>query len=246
MSPLARRSATLLCQGIRTRKAKPALPLCTQLAIPSAIMTTLPALPPRRAEIRRTTRETDIALAVNLDGTGRSEIATGIGFLDHMMDQIARHGLIDLMVKVDGDLHIDGHHTTEDTGIALGQAVAQALGEKRGIVRFADATVPLDESLSRVVVDVSGRGGLFWTVSFDRDKIGDMDTELFKEFFGGFAGAAGVTLHIDSLKGENNHHIVESCFKAFARALRQAVSIDPRRGDQVPSTKGTLGDTLET
>lgn len=208
-------------------------------------MTTLPALPPRRAEIRRTTRETDVAIAVNLDGTGHSEVATGIGFLDHMLDQIARHGLIDLIIRAEGDLHIDGHHTTEDVGITLGQALAQALGEKRGIQRFADATVPLDEALSRVVVDISGRGGLYWRVGFDRDKIGDMDTELFKEFFGGLAAAAGITLHIDSLQGENNHHIIESTFKAFARALRQAVSIDPRRGDQVPSTKGTLGDTLE-
>jgi imidazoleglycerol-phosphate dehydratase len=208
-------------------------------------MSTQTAASPRRASVRRVTRETTVDASVALDGTGASEIATGIGFLDHMIDQIARHGLFDLTVKAEGDLHIDFHHTTEDVGITLGQAFAKALGDRKGITRFADATVPLDEALSRAVVDVSGRPGLVWRVDFTRDKIGEMDTELFREFFAGFAGAAGLTVHAETFYGENNHHKIESLFKAFARALRGAVEIDPRRGDAVPSTKGTLGDSLE-
>lgn len=208
-------------------------------------MITQPTLPVRRASVRRVTRETSVEASVALDGTGESDIATGVGFLDHMIDQIARHGLFDLVVKAEGDLHIDFHHTTEDVGITLGQAFAKALGDRKGITRFADATVPLDEALSRAVVDVSGRPGLVWRVEFTRDKIGEMDTELFREFFAGFAGSAGLTVHVETFYGENNHHKIESLFKAFARALRGAVEIDPRRGDTVPSTKGTLGDSLE-
>jgi len=196
----------------------------------------------RRAEVQRATTETKIAASVNLDGTGRYDIATGIGFLDHMMEQLAKHSLVDMTVKADGDLHIDFHHTTEDTGIALGQAVAQALGDRRGITRFAAATIPMDETLSRVAIDVSGRPHLVWRVAFTRDKLGDMDTELFREWFQAFAQNAGITLHVENLYGTNNHHIVESCFKALARALRQAIAIDPRQADVIPSTKGRLSD----
>jgi imidazoleglycerol-phosphate dehydratase len=198
----------------------------------------------RRAAVERNTKETRIAVSVDLDGTGRSEIATGIGFLDHMLDQLARHGLFDLTVKADGDLHIDFHHTTEDVGIALGQAFARALGERRGIVRYGEAHVPMDEALTRVALDISARPYLVWQVAFSRDKVGEMDTELFREWFHAFAQNAGITLHVANLHGENNHHIVESCFKALARALRAAVAVDPRRPDAVPSTKGTLGGTL--
>jgi imidazoleglycerol-phosphate dehydratase len=198
----------------------------------------------RKGRIERRTKETDIAVEVNLDGEGKSEISTGIGFLDHMLDQLARHSLIDLSCKAKGDLHIDYHHTTEDTGIAIGQAVAAALGERVGINRYGEATIPMDETLTRVVLDASNRAYLIWKVTFSRDKLGEMDTELFKEWFQAFAQNAGLTLHVENLYGENNHHIVESCFKALARALRQAIEIDPRKSDSVPSTKGTLGASL--
>ena len=196
----------------------------------------------RRADVQRVTTETKISARVNLDGTGSSEVATGIGFLDHMLEQLAKHSLIDMAVKADGDLHIDFHHTTEDTGIALGQAVAKALGDRRGIGRFGAATIAMDETLSRVALDISGRPFLAWRVSFTRDKLGDMDTELFREWFQAFAYNAGITLHVNNLHGVNNHHIVESCFKALARALRQAIAIDPRQADAIPSTKGRLSD----
>jgi len=194
----------------------------------------------RQAQVTRNTNETQISASVNLDGSGRYEIATGIGFLDHMLEQLSRHSLMDITLKVQGDLHIDGHHTTEDSGIALGQAFAQALGDKKGITRFGHAYAPMDETLSRVALDISGRPYLIWKVDFRRDKIGEMDTELFKEWFGAFAQHAGLTLHVENIYGENNHHIIESCFKAFARALRMALALDPRALDAVPSTKGSL------
>jgi imidazoleglycerol-phosphate dehydratase len=199
----------------------------------------------RRASVERRTKETEIAVSVDLDGSGRSEIATGIGFLDHMLDQLSRHSLIDLTVKAKGDLHIDFHHTTEDTGIAIGEAVSKALGERKGINRYGDALIPMDETLTRVALDASNRPYLIWKVNFTRPKLGEMDTELFKEWFQAFAQNAGLTLHIENLYGENNHHIVESCFKGLARALRAAVEIDPRKSDAVPSTKGVLGGTLK-
>ena len=194
----------------------------------------------RTATINRKTNETEISLAVNLDGTGLYTVDTGVGFLDHMIDQLSRHSLIDMDIKVKGDLHIDAHHTTEDLGIALGQALKQALGDKKGITRYADAHLPMDETMTRAAVDVSGRPFLVWDVTFSRDKVGDFDTELFEEFFNAFAQNAGITLHIANLYGRNNHHIAESCFKAVARALRQAIELDPRQADRVPSTKGTL------
>jgi len=194
----------------------------------------------REASVERKTSETSIEAAVNLDGSGRSEIATGIGFLDHMLDQLARHSLIDVTCRAKGDLHIDYHHTTEDTGIALGDCVAQALGDRKGIARWGEATVPMDETLTRVALDASNRPYLIWKVTFTKPKLGEMDTELFKEWFQAFAQHAGLTLHVENLYGENNHHIVESCYKGLARALRQAVAIDPRKQDQVPSTKGVL------
>ncbi len=199
-----------------------------------------PLRPARRATVERVTRETRIRVDIDLDGQGRADIRTGIGFLDHMLEQIARHGLIDLTVRTEGDLHIDGHHTTEDTGITIGQAVAQALGDRRGIGRYAHAYIPMDETLTRVAIDLSNRPYLVWKVAFPRDKVGDMDTELFREWFQAFAQAAGATLHVEALYGENSHHIVESCYKGLARALRAAVAIDPRQSDVVPSTKGTL------
>jgi imidazoleglycerol-phosphate dehydratase len=195
----------------------------------------------RRASVERATAETRIAATVDLDGSGVYDIATGIGFLDHMLAQLARHALIDVTLKAEGDLHIDFHHTTEDSGIVLGQALAQALGDRRGIARFGEATIPMDETLSRVAIDVSGRPYLVWTVGFTRDKLGEMDTELFREWFQAFAQAAGLTLHVENLYGINNHHIIESCFKALARALRAAVARDPRQAGAVPSTKGMLG-----
>ena len=199
----------------------------------------------RKASVERKTKETEIAVAVDLDGSGKSEIATGIGFLDHMLEQLSRHSLIDLTVKAKGDLHIDFHHTTEDTGIAIGEAVSKALGERIGINRYGDAMIPMDETLTRVALDASNRPYLIWKVNFTRPKLGEMDTELFKEWFQAFAQAAGLTLHIENLYGENNHHIVESCYKGLARALRHAVEIDPRKSDAVPSTKGVLGGTLK-
>jgi imidazoleglycerol-phosphate dehydratase len=194
----------------------------------------------RQATIERKTRETDIAVTVNLDGTGHYEIASGIGFLDHMLEQLSRHSLIDLTLRAKGDRHIDDHHTTEDTGIAIGSAVSKALGDRRGIARYGAALIPMDETLTRVALDASNRPYLIWKVAFTRHKLGTFDTELFKEWFQAFAQHAGITLHIENLYGENSHHIVESCFKGLARALRQAIEIDPRQANAVPSTKGTL------
>jgi imidazoleglycerol-phosphate dehydratase len=198
----------------------------------------------RVGRVERKTHETQIAVELNLDGAGQYDISTGIGFLDHMLEQLSRHSLIDIKIKATGDLHIDFHHTTEDVGIALGEAFTQALGDRRGINRYGSAIAPMDESLTRVALDASNRPYLVWRVEFVRDKLGEMDTELFKEWFGAFAQAAGLTLHVETFYGENNHHIAESCFKAMARALRQAVEIDPRKADQVPSTKGVLGGSL--
>ncbi len=195
---------------------------------------------PRLGKVERKTKETQIAASVDLDGTGRSEISTGIGFLDHMLEQLSRHSLIDLKIKAKGDLHIDFHHTTEDSGIAIGEAVAKALGDRTGIRRWGEATIPMDETLTRVALDASNRPYLIWKVQFTKPKLGEMDTELFKEWFKAFAQHAGLTLHIETIYGENNHHIVESCFKGLARALRQAIEIDPRKSDAVPSTKGVL------
>jgi imidazoleglycerol-phosphate dehydratase len=194
----------------------------------------------RTATIDRATKETQIKATVDLDGTGAYDIETGIGFLDHMLEQLARHGLIDITLRAKGDLHIDFHHTAEDCGIVLGQAVAKALGDKQGITRYASVHLPMDETLTRVAVDVSGRPYLVWNVHFSQPKIGDMDTELFREWFQAFAQNAGITLHIETLYGTNNHHIAETCFKGLARALRAALTIDPRQGQRVPSTKGTL------
>ena len=201
--------------------------------------------PPRRqASVERITKETRIQGTVDLDGTGAYDISTGIGFLDHMLEQLSRHSLFDIALRAEGDLHIDFHHTTEDTGYVIGEAVSKALGDRRGIARFGHAMIPMDETLSRVTLDASNRPYLIWKVAFTRPKLGEMDTELFKEWFQAFAQSAGLTLHVENLYGENNHHIVESCFKGLARALREAVAIDPRRTDAVPSTKGTLGGSL--
>ena len=194
----------------------------------------------RTAQIKRKTNETDISVSVNLDGTGTYEIETGIGFLDHMLDQLSKHSLIDISVRAKGDLHIDFHHTAEDVGIALGEAVRQALGDKKGIRRYASSDLVMDGTLTRVALDVSGRPFLVWKVEFNRDKVGEMDTELFREWFQAFAMNAGITLHVENLYGDNNHHIAESAFKGLARALREAVEIDPRKADTVPSTKGVL------
>jgi len=194
----------------------------------------------RTAQVTRNTLETQITVSLNLDGTGVSKLATRVPFLDHMLDQIARHGLIDLDIQAQGDLHIDAHHTVEDTGITLGQAFAQALGDKKGIRRYGHAYVPLDEALSRVVIDLSGRPGLEYHVDYTRARIGEFDVDLFLEFFRGFINHAGVTLHIDNLRGINAHHQAETIFKAFGRALRMAVETDPRMGDALPSTKGCL------
>ena len=195
---------------------------------------------PRKGDVTRNTAETQIRVQVNLDGTGQAHLQTGIGFFDHMLDQIARHGLIDLDIQAVGDLHIDGHHTVEDVGITLGQAVAQAIGEKRGIMRYGHAYVPLDEALSRVVLDISGRPGLTFNVPFTRSSVGGFDVDLFHEFFQGFTNHALVTLHVDCLRGENSHHQIETVFKAFGRALRMALEPDPRMLGVMPSTKGTL------
>lgn len=199
---------------------------------------------PRTAHIERNTKETRIAAEVNLDGTGAYEVATGIGFLDHMIEQLSRHSLIDVTLKAEGDLHIDFHHTTEDSGIVLGEAVSAALGDRAGIGRYGSALIPMDETLTRVVLDASNRPYLVWEVDFPVAKLGEMDCELFKEWFKAFAQAAGLTLHVENLYGENSHHIVESCFKGLARALRRAVEIDPRKSGAVPSTKGVLGGSL--
>lgn len=194
----------------------------------------------RTARVERTTKETTIEVELDLDGTGVYEISTGIGFLDHMLEQLSRHSLIDLKVKAKGDTHIDFHHTTEDTGLAIGTAVANALGERKGIRRFGSALSPMDETLSRIALDLSGRPYFVWKVEFTRDKLGEMDTELFREWFQAFATTAGMTLHVENLYGVNNHHVVESCYKGLARALREAIEIDPRKSDAVPSTKGVL------
>ncbi len=194
----------------------------------------------RQARVERKTSETAITVTVDLDGTGRYAVSTGIGFLDHMLEQLSRHSLIDLDLTAEGDLHIDNHHTTEDTGIAIGRAVSEALGDRAGIARFGSALSPMDETLTRVTVDASNRPYLVWRVDLRRDKLGTMDSELFKEWFQAFAQAAGLTLHVETLYGENGHHIVESCYKGLARALREAVALDPRKADAVPSTKGVL------
>lgn len=196
----------------------------------------------RKASLKRTTKETDVEVAVDLDGTGACDVATGVGFLDHMLELLARHARIDMRVKAQGDLHVDHHHTTEDVGIALGQAVKQALGDMRGITRYADAHLPMDEALTRVAIDISGRPFLVFKVAFGRDKIGDFDTDLVREWFQAFAMNAGVTLHVETLYGANDHHIAESCFKGLARVLRAAVAVDPRAAGEVPSTKGVLGE----
>jgi imidazoleglycerol-phosphate dehydratase len=194
----------------------------------------------RKATIDRQTKETRISASINLDGTGAYDISTGVGFLDHMLEQLARHSLIDIELKAEGDLHIDFHHTVEDSGIVLGQALAKALGDKRGITRYASVHLPMDEAMTRVAIDVSGRPYLVWGVTFTRPKLGEMDTELFREWFQAFAQNAGITLHVANLYGDNNHHIAETCYKGLARALRDAIAIDPRQEQRVPSTKGTL------
>jgi imidazoleglycerol-phosphate dehydratase len=194
----------------------------------------------RTATVKRKTKETDISVTVALDGTGKARIATGVGFFDHMLEQVSRHSLIDIMIAAKGDLHIDQHHTVEDVGIALGAAIKQALGDLKGVTRYADVHLPMDEALTRAAIDISGRPYLVWKVAFTRVKIGEMESELFHEFFQAFAQNAGVTLHIENLAGKNNHHIAETCFKALARVLRAAVAIDPRQKAQIPSTKGRL------
>jgi imidazoleglycerol-phosphate dehydratase len=195
----------------------------------------------RVATVERKTKETEIFVSLDLDGSGEYDVDTGIGFLDHMLEQLSRHSLIDLKVRAVGDLHIDFHHTTEDSGIVIGEAVRHALGDFKGIRRYATVTIPMDETCTRVSIDVSQRPYLVWKVNFTKPKLGEMDTELFKEWFQAFAQNAGITLHVENLYGENNHHIVESCFKGLARALRDAIEIDPRMADRIPSTKGKLG-----
>ena len=194
----------------------------------------------RKYSVNRTTKETTIEVKVNLDGKGKSDIKTGIGFLDHMLDQISKHSLIDISIKAKGDLHVDLHHTTEDSALAFGEALNKALGERKGIKRFGQALSAMDETLSRVVVDCSNRPYLVWKVNFTISQLGEMDTELFKEWFQAFSQSSGITLHVENLYGENNHHIIESCFKGLARALREAVSIDFKRTNEIPSTKGSL------
>ena len=194
----------------------------------------------RKASLDRKTTETQIAVSMNLDGAGAYDVRSGVGFLDHMLELLARHSLIDIKVRAKGDTHIDFHHTTEDTGIALGQAFAKALGDRKGIRRYSDCFLPMDEALTRAAIDVSGRPYLIWRVEFSRPKIGEFDTELVREWFQAFAMNAGVTLHVETLYGDNNHHIAESCFKALARSLRKAIEIDPRQKDRIPSTKGSL------
>ena len=194
----------------------------------------------RKGSVNRETKETSIQVDVNLDGTGKSNISTGIGFLDHMMEQIAKHSLIDIDLKAKGDLHIDLHHTTEDSGIAFGEALKEALGDKKGIRRYASATIPMDETLSRVSLDISNRPYLVWNVKLAVEKLGEMDTELFKEWYHAFSQSGGITLHVENIYGENSHHIIESCYKGLARALRDAVQVDPRAQNIIPSTKGTI------
>jgi imidazoleglycerol-phosphate dehydratase len=194
----------------------------------------------RKGSVKRKTKETDISVAVDLDGTGKARIQTGVGFFDHMLEQVARHSLFDIAITAKGDLHIDQHHTVEDVGIALGQAIKGALGDMKGIARYADVHLPMDEAMTRAAIDISGRPHLVWKVTFTKNKVGDLDAELFREFFAAFAQNAGVTLHVENLYGRNNHHIAETCFKALARVLRAATEIDPRQRGRVPSTKGRL------
>ena len=201
--------------------------------------------PSRNARVERVTKETSIVVDVNLDGEGAYDISTGIGFLDHMLEQLSRHGLINLTLKAEGDLDVTYHHTTEDSGIALGEAVSRALGDKRGITRYGSAFVPMDEACVRVSLDISNRPYLVWRVDFQRPRLDGMDTEHFKEWFQAFAQSAGITLHVECLYGDNSHHIVEACFKGLARALREAMTLDPRSGTMIPSTKGTLGGEVE-
>jgi imidazoleglycerol-phosphate dehydratase len=234
----ARRSATRALIAKKPGSAQQATQRSSRAGLPAVMVAA------RTATVERRTKETSIAVSVNLDGSGRYDVSTGIGFLDHMLEQLSRHSLIDITCKASGDLHIDYHHTTEDTGIAIGEAVTRALGDRAGIVRYGAAYIPMDETLTRVTLDASNRPYLIWRVKFPRPKVGEMDTELFKEWFQAFAQAAGLTLHVDNLYGENSHHIVESCFKGLARSLRQAVEIDPRKSDAVPSTKGVLGGSL--
>lgn len=194
----------------------------------------------RKAKIDRKTKETRIAAEINLDGAGRYDVTTGIGFLDHMLEQLARHSLIDIALEAKGDLHVDQHHTAEDCGIVLGQAVAKALGDKRGITRYASVYLPMDEAMTRIALDISGRPFLVWKVAFPAAQIGEMDTELFREWFQAFTQHSGITLHVENLYGENSHHIAETCYKGLARALRIAIAIDPQQADKIPTTKGTL------
>ena len=194
----------------------------------------------RKAKVQRNTKETKISSVVNLDGTGKAKIETGIGFLDHMVEQISRHGLIDVTLKAKGDLHIDDHHTTEDSGYVLGDAISKALGERKGINRYGNAHIPMDETLTRVVIDLSGRPYLVWKVAFTQKRLGEMDTELFKEWFQAFSQALGANIHVENLYGTNNHHIIESCYKGLARSLRDALEMDPRNKKSIPSTKGSL------
>ena len=201
--------------------------------------------PSRTARVERVTKETSITVDINLDGEGSYDISTGIGFLDHMLEQLSRHSLIDISLKAEGDLGVTFHHTTEDSGIAVGEAVSQALGDRRGITRYGSAFVPMDEACVRVSLDISNRPYLVWRVDFRRPRLDDMDTEHFKEWFQAFAQAAGITLHVECLYGDNSHHIVEACFKALARALREATSLDPRSAMMIPSPKGTLGGEVE-
>jgi len=198
----------------------------------------------RKASVERNTKETEIQVEIGLDGTGTYDVSTGIGFLDHMLEQLSRHSLMDLTVRAKGDLHIDFHHTTEDSGYAVGEAFSQALGDRKGIVRYGNALIPMDETLTRVALDCSNRPYLVWKVDFPTPKLGDMDTELFKEWFQAFAQSAGLTLHVENLYGANSHHIVESCYKGLARSLKMAIDIDPRQANAVPSTKGVLGGSL--
>ena len=213
-------------------------------AVPAGVPSTTGGRAARVATVERSTKETKIKATVNLDGTGVYRVQTGVGFLDHMLEQLSRHSLMDLEVEAKGDLHIDFHHTTEDVAICIGEAVSKALGDRKGIVRYGSSMIPMDETLTTVALDLSNRPYLIWKVSFSKPKLGEMDTELFKEWFQAFAQNAGLTLHIENLYGENNHHIVESCYKGLARALRQAIEIDPRKSDAVPSTKGVLGGSL--
>jgi imidazoleglycerol-phosphate dehydratase len=217
------------------KKASP--PAVVAVAPPTL---TTPGSGGRRAFVARLTKETRIAAAINLDGTGKYDIETGIGFLDHMLEQLSRHSLIDITLRAEGDLHIDFHHTTEDTGIVLGECLSRALGDRKGIRRYGSASIPMDETLTQVALDASNRPYLIWKVAFSKPKLGEMDTELFKEWFQAFAQLGGLTLHVWNHYGENNHHIVESCYKGLARSLRQAIEIDPRQSAAVPSTKGVL------